>query len=408
MIQTVTIGGIAAGGDGVGRLSDGMAVFVPRTAPGDEAEIEVTERKGRFARARLVRLAGSGPDRVDPPCPHYEGDRCGGCRLQHMSVSAQREVKGRLVGDALRRIGKREVSDPSVVPSSEQWRYRSKITLAVADGRIGLHREDSPGSVFELDDCLLVRERVMRLWGKMREQRRFLPVKLESLVLREDRDGRLHAMVAGGDESWDAGELAVRLGDEEISFWWRPEKGAARVVAGPTTGFPAVAFEQVNAELAQEVRLEAVRGVGDVAGKVVWDLYGGVGDTAELLRARGAEVWSIDSDRTAVEWGRARGSSEVKRLVGRVEESLGRMPIPAAIVVNPPRAGVDSGVARFVENWAGVARAGVQRLAYVSCDPATLARDLGRMPSLHIRSVTAFDLFPHTAHVETLALLEAR
>ena len=154
--HTVAISGIVAGGDGVGRLDDGIAVFVSRTAPGDQAEIEVTERKRRFARARLVSLSTPSPSRVDPTCPHYERDRCGGCRLQHLSGEAQREVKSRLVGDAMRRIGKRDVTDPPIVSSPNAWRYRSKITLAAAAGRIGLHREDAPGSPFDLEDCLLV------------------------------------------------------------------------------------------------------------------------------------------------------------------------------------------------------------------------------------------------------------
>jgi 23S rRNA (uracil1939-C5)-methyltransferase len=410
MTATVSISGIAAGGDGVGRLDDGMAVFVSRTAPGDRAEIEVTERKGRFARARLVSLSTSSPSRVDPKCPHYERDRCGGCRLQHLSDAAQRDVKSRLVGDAIRRIGKRDVPDPPIVASPSEWRYRSKVTLAVAGGRIGLHREDEPGSPFDLEDCLLVSERVMQLWTRLRSRRSLLPERVNSLVLREDRDGRLHAMAIGGESAWDAEVIATDLADESISFWWQPENGAARVVAGSSTGFPAVAFEQANTELATTIRLAAVDGLGDVAGRTVWDLYGGVGDTAELLSDRGACVWSIDSDRAAVEWGAARGSATVKRLVGRVEENLGRMPQPCAIVLNPPRTGLAAAVASYLERWvgggAGEAGGAARRLAYISCDPATLARDLSRMPSLQIRSLTAFDLFPQTAHVEILVLLE--
>ena len=168
-----------------------------------------------------------------------------------------------------------------------------------------------------------------------------------------------------------------------------------------------MAFEQVNTELAKQIRLAAVDGLGDVADKTVWDLYGGVGDTAELLSDRGARVCSIDSDRAAVEWGISRGSSRVKRLAGRVEENLHRMRTPDAIVVNPPRSGLATPVTRFLEEGAkGAGGAELRQLAYISCDPATLARDLSRMPSLTIRSLTAFDLFPQTAHVETLALLE--
>jgi 23S rRNA (uracil1939-C5)-methyltransferase len=405
VIASVSIDGIAAGGDGVGRLEDGLAVFVPRTAPGDLADVEVYRKKRRFARARLVTLRAPGLGRSDPPCGHYVRDRCGGCQLQHLTIATQLEVKRNLVGEAVRRIGKRQIADPPIVPSPTDWRYRSRIRLSVAEGRIGLRPEDRPDSTFQLNDCLIVSEHVMELWRIIREQSGLLPRSLDSLLLREDREGMLHVVAVGGAVAWDATPLAAALNDPSISYWWKPERGAARVVAGIRTGFPAVAFEQVNTDLAQAIRVAAVDGLGDVADGVAWDLYGGVGDTAELLNQRGARVWTVDWDRAAVEWGKGKGSDDVKRLAGRVEEALFRMPEPDAIVVNPPRTGLDAVVTRFLEQWAR--RLHGRRLAYVSCNPATLARDLTRMPSLGIESVTAYDLFPHTAHVETLALLEA-
>jgi 23S rRNA (uracil1939-C5)-methyltransferase len=402
---SVRISGIAAGGDGVGRLADGLAVFVPRTAPGDVADVEVYRRKQRFARARLVSLRTPGSGRSDPPCEHYLRDRCGGCQLQHLSISTQLEVKRKLVGEAVRRIGKRQVEDPPIVPSPTDWRYRSKIRLSVHEGRIGLRPEDQPDSTFQLNDCLIVSERVMDLWRKLREQRRWLPASLNSLLLREDREGTLHVVAVGGSVAWDAGPLAAALDDPSISFWWKPERGAPRVIAGVRTGFPPVAFEQVNTDLAHTIRVAAVDGLGQVADEVVWDLYGGVGDTAELLSQRGARVSTVDWDGAAVEWGKAHGSAGVERIAGRVEEVLFRLPEPGAIAVNPPRTGLDAVVTRFIEQWGQRLRG--RRVAYVSCDPATLARDLTRMPSLRVGSLMAYDLFPQTAHVETLAILEA-
>ena len=395
----------------MGRLADGLAVFVPRTAPGDTAQVEVVQRKSRYARARLVTLSSAGPDRVEPPCAHYRDDQCGGCQLQHLSGESQLAVKRKLVGDAVRRIAKREIADPPIVPSAAAWRYRAKITLAVERGRIGLRPHDRPGATFDLDDCPLVRQRVMQLWALIRGHRPLLPAGLVSLVLREDRAGRLHVVAVGGDVAWDAGPLAQVVDDPAVSFWWKPRGGAARVVWGPSTGFPAVAFEQVNADLAQAIRARAVDSLGDVSGKVVWDLYGGVGDTAELLAGRGATAWSVDCDRSAVEWGRAAmtgrsyGTGSLTRITGRVEELLNRLPQPWAVVVNPTRTGLHRLVTAYLERWGGGRRG--SRLCYISCDPATLARDLGRMPSHQIESLTAYDLFPQTGHVETLAVLES-
>ncbi|HEX7941353.1 MAG TPA: TRAM domain-containing protein, partial [Gemmatimonadaceae bacterium] len=112
---TLTIASIAAGGDGVGR-TEGVVVFVPRTAPGDVARVRLARSK-RFARGELLGLEAASPARVDPPCPHYTGDRCGGCQIQHLSYDAQLAAKRTIIGDSLRRIGRRDVADPEVEPS---------------------------------------------------------------------------------------------------------------------------------------------------------------------------------------------------------------------------------------------------------------------------------------------------
>jgi 23S rRNA (uracil1939-C5)-methyltransferase len=238
----VAIERIAAGGDGVGRLEDGRIVFVPRTAPEDVVELELMQSKARYARGRVAAIVKSSPSRVEPACPHYSGDRCGGCQLQHLSPEAEREVKRRVVGDALRRIGGRSVDDPIMMPSPVAWRYRAKITLAVSDDLIGLRREGNPDSVFDVTDCRITSEPLMALLAKIRTHRGQLPKDLESLVLREDREGGLHLIAIGGGDLWDARPLAAALADPPVSVWWRPERGAARIIAGARTGFPALAF----------------------------------------------------------------------------------------------------------------------------------------------------------------------
>ncbi len=410
----IRIDRIAAGGDGVGRMEDGLTVFVPRTAPGDVAAVALSQRKRRYARGLVETLETASSDRLEPPCPHYRDQGCGGCQLQHVTLQSQLDAKRRIVGDALRRIGRREVADPPIVGSPEPWRYRSTITLAVQGANIGLHRFDRPDAVFMLDDCLIARESIMNLWQRVRQHRHALPPTVNTLVLREDRDGGLHVIVKGSG-SWDARPLADAIGDAAVSYWWAPHKGAARVLCGARPGFPALAFEQASPVLAGAIRRAAAGDLGDIAGECVWDLYGGVGDTAAELAQRGALVWTVDSDRSAVEWAKRAGArcAAITRLAAKVEESLHRLPEPAAIVVNPPRIGMHARVSAYCEQWAQRrARAGSgagagKRLAYISCDPATLARDIARMPALQLRSVTAYDAFPQTSHVEVLAVLEA-
>lgn len=402
----VDITAIAAGGDGVGRLADGRAVFVPRTAPGDRVALRGDRLRmhRHFARAEPESVVAAGPGRAEPVCPHYTQDHCGGCQLQHLTYDAQLAAKRRIVGDALRRIGKLDVPDPEIVEAIEEWRYRAKISLAVSRAHTaGFHRYDKPGAVFPLVDCHITDVRLMALWRELRPRLGLLPPRTTRITLRLDREGRRHMIVESAGEPWRADRLRAELADaERVVCWWHPPEGAARVVAGPSTGFPATAFEQVNPEMGALARRWVADQLGELRDATVWDLYGGVGDTAALLAERGARVVSVDADERAVDWARRRGTPGVRFVAARVEDALTTLPEPQAAVLNPPRAGL---------HWDVTLRltaAPVRRVAYLSCDPATLARDLSRMiVNYRVVALRAFDLFPHTAHVETAVILES-
>ena len=406
MNDIVTITGIAVGGDGVGRLSDGRVVFVPRTVPGDRIRLREgsLQRRRNFARADVGEIVEAGAGRVAPPCPHYVHDHCGGCQLQHLAYDSQLAAKRAIVGDTLRHIGKLDVADPEIVEALDEWRYRAKISMAVKTA-VGLHPYDRSNFVFPLADCHITDFRLMALWRDVRAHLAMLPQALTRLTLRLDREARRHVIAESAGEPWlDADTLRQALArtvDGEVVCWWQPVDGAARVVAGPVTGFPATAFEQVNPGMGILARRWAVEQLGDVRGQTVWDLYGGVGDTAALLVERGADVVSVDADEKAVTWGRARLPA-ARFIAARAEDVLPSLPPPHAVVMNPPRAGLHWDISLRLTGEP------VAKLVYISCDPATLARDLGRLNvNYTVKSVRAFDLFPQTAHVETVAVLEA-
>jgi len=413
MSDVVAITAIAAGGEGVGRLADGRAVFVARTAPGERVRLrEGVKLHKSFARGELAEVVAPGAVRVTAPCPHYAHDHCGGCQLQHVTYEAQLAAKRAIVGDALRRIAKLDIADPEIVEAVEEWRYRAKISLAVKSvGRsgsrtVGLHPYDRPASVFPLIDCQIADFRLMALWRELRPRLDLLPPRLERLTLRLDREGRRHVIAESTGEPWrnpEALRAALPDGDNVIC-WWQPVDGAARVVAGgPATGFPATAFEHVNSEMGSIARGWAVEQLGDVRSAVVWDLYGGIGDTAVALAERGAQVVSVDADEKAVDWARRRAAPRpVRFIAGKAEDVLPTLPEPSAVVVNPPRAGLHWNVTLRLTGQP------VNRLIYMSSDPATLARDLHRLSANYrVTAVRAFDLFPQTAHVETVAVMEA-
>ncbi|HEY3012055.1 MAG TPA: hypothetical protein VGJ36_04855 [Gemmatimonadales bacterium] len=396
---------LAAGGDGVGKLPDGRTVFVPRTAPGDLIELTDLREQKRFARARLQRVLEASPHRVEPRCPHYVRDECGGCQLQHVDNETQLASRRAFVGDALRRIAKRDVLDPQIIPADKTYDYRTKLTLhAEAGGRkIGLYRYHRADQIFDLKWCHITEPELMELWQTVRKLRALLPPQLEQVVLRLDRAGGRHLLLrVGPGEVWPGADRLRREMERngaKPTIWWQPEGGAARVVGGTGGTFPATVFEQVHPAMGDRVREFAVQQLGDVSGRKIWDLYAGIGETTEQLVARGAIVESVELDRRAVEEAEA-GGPAARRHTGRVEDVLRHLRRPDLVIANPPRTGMDRRVTAELE------RIKPARLVYISCDPATLARDLQRLERFQLVLVQAFDLFPQTTHVETVAVME--
>jgi 23S rRNA (uracil1939-C5)-methyltransferase len=404
-VNAVRILRLAAGGDGVGKLDDGRTVFVPRTAPDDLVELSGLREHKRFARARLQRVVEPSSHRTEPRCPHYVKDECGGCQLQHLDYESQLASRRSFVGDALRRIGKREVQDPPIVPADRSYDYRTKLTLhSAAGGRwIGLHRYDRPDQIFDLAWCHITVPQLMELWQRLRRLRALLPPQLTQLILRLDRRGNCHVLIRVGEgEVWaGADRLYQALSREQmgVTLWYQPPDGAVRAVAGAEQPFPATVFEQVNPEMGDQVRDYAIEQLGEVSGRKVWDLYAGIGETTVRLLNRGASVESVELDRRAVAEAESRGPS-ARRHSGRVEEVLGKLSAPDCVITNPPRTGMDERVTAELE------RRQPSRIVYISCDPATLARDVQRLPNYRLTDVKAFDLFPQTTHVETVAVLD--
>jgi 23S rRNA (uracil1939-C5)-methyltransferase len=400
----VRIDSIAAGGDGIGR-ADGLAVFVPRTAPGDEVEAELTQQ-GRLARGKLLTLVAPSPNRVEPPCRHYVVDRCGGCQLQHLAYEKQLEAKSQIIRDALRRIAKRTVETVPVTSSPDRLRYRSKLTLALRkqNGRwiAGLHHFDDPVAIFELRDCLITEQSVVATWRDIMAHADLLPdARALRASVRVDRGGHATFVLEGG-KKWDrAAELATRV-PSLGAIWWEPEGGKRRLVIDHRAERdPSASFGQVNPKVAALVHAHVIQKAMAHQPTTVIDAYAGAGATAVPIAERGVTVTAIELDPAAADWTRSHLPARSRALRGRVEDIIGDA-LPADVVIlNPPRAGLDERVPASLERG----RIRPKAVIYVSCDPATLARDLTRLPSFALRSVVGFDMFPHTSHVETVCEL---
>ena len=404
---SVEIESIAAGGDGVGR-SNGLVVFVPRTAPGELVTARISG-KGSFARGSLGTIARASNDRVDPACPHYTIDRCGGCQVQHLAYSAQLRAKRRIVRDAIERIGKRTTDVDDVVPSDSEWRYRSKLTLAMrrlASGEwsAGLHQYDNPARIFALSDCPITDRSVLAAWREILAHSRLFPTvpALRGSVRITD-DGPIFVMMGG--MRWSDAAKFFEVTRTLIACWWENEEGARRMIGDrrPSRSMhpPAASFSQVNPEVAKKLRNHVITTVSRYSPQKVVDAYSGAGDTAIAIANAGPQVIAIELDNDSARWCARQLPEGSESLRARVEDALpGALPADA-VILNPPRAGTDSRVTETLERQPSKPRV----VVYVSCNPATLARDIARLPGYRIESVVPFDMFPQTAHVETVCEL---
>lgn len=420
-LAEIEIERLTGSGDGIGRLPSGRLVFVPRTAPGDKVEVRVTEDRARWARARLERILEPAVDRVTPPCPYF--DRCGGCRTQHIAEPVRLAALATGVEDAFRRIGGLDVPVEAIEPAPETLGYRNRVTFTVRRGggraTAGYHRLEGP-RLLDVDACPLAEPAIGAVWRSLRDAwgpgGRYLPGSKGReirVTLRATQIGEVGLFIEGG-ETPGAAERLMDGPEPPAAIWWRPTRGERRRLAGPDTleerwGGERIelwpeAFLQVNRRVSEMIERHLDEGLGRLEGRRVVDLYAGIGLRALGWARRGADAVAVDAEPDAVRSGRAllEGSGvDVELVEASAEAWLAEGGGADIVVVNPPRAGLGPDVC---DRIAGLS---AERLVYVSCDPATLARDAARLAAgwAPVRA-RPFDAFPLTGHVETVLWLE--
>ncbi len=427
-----TIQSLAHGGDGVTRLDDGRTAFVAHSCPGDVVTLEVTEDHGRWVRARIAELLEPSSDRVDPPCP-YAG-LCGGCQWQHVAYQRQLAEKRRSLVDALTRIG--HLESPSVgeaIPSPTEYGYRNKIELAVSGSggsmTVGFARAGS-NSIVPVDDCLLLTRARPKMPKALAGALRFLmtrgntevvraslrvsstgeiavdvrtppgpfPRSLAARVLSEATGARTvtRTMVRGTGDARDIAGVEVLAGPGH----WNERLGADRYRVSPPS------FFQVNTRAAELLRDAALDALAPDGSMRIADLYAGAG-TFTLPIARAAdEAVAVEASKHAL--ADLRHNLEMAHLdadvvPGDAAHALPDIGYVDAALIDPPRSGISE------KAMQALISARIPRIVYVSCDPATLARDVARLTSSGYSAdrFVPVDLFPQTYHVETVAVLDA-
>jgi 23S rRNA (uracil1939-C5)-methyltransferase len=420
----ITLDAIAHGGEAIGRHA-GKAIFVPYAIPGERVRIEIVEERDRWARARLLDVLERSPDRVEPPCPYFGPDACGGCQWQHIAYPRQAELKQQIVADQLRRLGRIAqppvsdivaLADPAADDDASaaavaflEYGYRNNVQFALTrEGRLGFRRAASH-DVIPVERCLLLDTRLDDLHAA-------LDVAWPELIGVDLRagtevDDTLIIFEAGGDE---APELEIDLPAACALLTRRgltPLIGEPWVfieVLGRRYRVSAESFFQVNTVGAAAL-VEIVTAYADPRpGDILLDAYCGAGLFALALAEQAGEVIGVESSPSACEdfAFNAGDQPNIALHEGLVEEVLPTLRAEGQhvdiVVLDPPRAGAGPEVIREL------AALGPRRMVYISCDPATLARDAVHLAATGYRLVEAqpVDLFPQTFHVETVALWE--
>jgi 23S rRNA (uracil1939-C5)-methyltransferase len=450
--ETLRIESLAAGGAGVARLASGAAVFVPRTAPGELIEAEVS-LAGKPAQGRVLRVVEPSPDRVVPPCPYVES--CGGCDWMHLTANVQAEAHAAIVRSALRMGGLRWGSPAAVpagplpqlpppqtpliahsvpgaplpeirvhaAPSPLAYRTRARLFLEARRGKVRVgYRAAGSHAIAAVDACLVLDPAVAPLLGEL------------ARVLA-GASGEGDAQIARGREGRPVVSLSWR-GELPASAWaaidgrvaqaaWAGARvtlhGAAspaifgdpRPILAGADGAPLViapgGFAQPSDEGAARLARRAAElaaldpGGRTLASRHVVELFAGSGTLSVLLAARAASFTAVEIDPEACAAARQNLADRglAARVIAADADAWAIPPATNVVVLDPPRAGAP-GAAR------AIAASGARVVVYVSCDPPTLGRDLGILTGgrLGITHLETFELFPQTSHVETVVRLE--
>lgn len=404
----LTLDRFAFGGEAIGRLPDGRAAFVPLALPGERVRVELVEQKRSFARARLVEVLQPSPERVAPLCAHF--GECGGCHYQHMRYEAQLASKQAVLKDQLERIG--GLADPPLaepVPAPEPFKYRNQVQFHLtAEGKLGYHRPRSD-EVLAIRECHLPEPPINALWPQLE----FEPGSgIERVGLRLGVDDDL--LVALESAGLEIPELSVE--DLPVSVAHLGPGGALVLAGSPDLAMEVLgrrfrvsagSFFQVNTAMAAKL-VEHVTGLIDgrnLLGSetLALDLYCGVGLFSAFLAERAGRLVGIEASPSAVDdfTYNLDEFEAVEIYEAPVEQALSVLDLhPDLVLADPPREGLDRHVVDEIVKMEP------QALVYVSCDPATLARDAKRLSAggFRLEEVRLFDLFPQTYHIESVSL----
>ena len=459
LLEGVTIEAVAAEGNALAHV-DGMVVFVPFAVPGDVVDIHVFRKKKNYMEGRIARMVSPSPDRLSPACPHFSV--CGGCKWQPLPYSMQLEAKRQQVEDQLVRIGHLEVPEiRPTLPSERIFEYRNKLEYSASARRwilpdedpSAIPPEDLPGlgfhvgkffdKVLDIRECRLQREpsNAIRLFIKrfcIDHGMPFYNIRentglLRTVFVRTTEDGQVMVIVCLGYRSPDNFRLLDALAErfpeitslyyiinakvndsvaDQQCILYKGQDAIYETMEGLRFKIGPKSFYQTNTLQAYRLYCVARQAAALTGTETVYDLYTGTGTIAQFVSRQARKVIGIEYVPEAIEDARANaaanGITNCTFFAGDMKDVLNadfiaRHGRPDVVILDPPRAGIHPDVAKVILD------ASPDRMVYVSCNPASQARDLAILcRDYMITDVQPVDMFPHTQHVENVCTLKRR
>lgn len=416
MEHELTLKTLTYGGDAMGRLEDGRAVFVPFGLSGERVKVRLTEEKKNYARGEIIEIFESSKDRIQPKCKHF--GECGGCHYQNLPYEKQLAAKTEILIDQLKRIGKLE--NPPVQPMvacPKPWNYRNHVQFHLAsDRKLGYVSplplgEGAGVRVMAITECHLPELPINHLWPQLE----FEPdTDIERVSIRAGKEEDM--MLILESDSPEPPELEIEAG---ISVTHLYEENTV-VIAGNDYVVMRVlerdfkvstaSFFQVNTVMAEEIVNHLLVNLPITQSTTLLDVYCGVGLFSAFFAPKCERLIGIESSESACEDFEVNLDEfdNVELYQGTAEDILpnlaGQIGDLSYVIVDPPRAGLDKHVID------AIIKLKPQMIAYVSCDPSTLARDAARLINggYWLKDVTPFDLFPQTHHIESISIFEPK
>lgn len=428
MNDTLEIGnivGLASEGQGIVR-QEGLVTFIPFTAQGDRVEFQTTHRKKNFALGKLLKIVVPSQERTMPLCQYYE--ICGGCQLQHIKYEAQIEYKRKWIEDALKKIGKfQEISVPPLMPANLRWGYRRRVNLVLKchhyTFQAGYIATDNK-SLIAIENCPIFtneKDPILKAIQKISSQLKSSDSRDGKVTILKDQLGyivhfhfknmpknafevlsncrKIYPFITGilassQKKIFEFGVIDTSCEIDQLSFNFTPKT-----------------FIQNHPEQSLNIYKTIEHLTQRLKPKSILDLYCGIGISSLLLAKQAGKIKGVELNPQSIELAKLNAKknnlTHIQFLIADVEQVLAQLiekDKPDLIIVNPPREGLSAKVTQILKSQP------IKNLIYISCMPSTLARDLKILceNNYQLTSVQAFDMFPQTVHVETLAVLQTK